>query len=61
MVHHIGRMLGAQNMVDFSRPVQPQIMPDDAVQNEVAAGNLIPMPQPSGNVPGGPSGFGGMM
>lgn len=42
---HIARMLGAKNVHEFIRQgqVQPQVMPDQAVQDQAAAGNIIPI------------------
>jgi hypothetical protein len=43
---HIARNLGAKNVNDFVKKggdVQPQVMPDEAVQQQVQAGNVVPL------------------
>lgn len=41
---HIARQLGAKNIDDFIRlaPAPPQVVPDETLEQEVAAGNLVP-------------------
>lgn len=50
---HIARNLGAKNVNDFVRRgggIQPQMMPDEAVQQQVQQGNLVPLQIGQGGV-----------
>jgi len=43
---YIAQQLGAKNVEDFRRnidQIQPQVMPDEQVQQQAQAGNLIPI------------------
>jgi len=52
---HIARMMKAKNVQDFIRNgggVQPTVMPDGQVAQQVAAGNMVPMEQAEGMMNG---------
>jgi len=38
--------MGIRNIEEFFQPVAPQVMPDQAVQQQVQAGNLVPQSDP---------------
>lgn len=42
IVKHIATIMGEKNLEDFSK-VTPQVMPDEQVQQQAQAGNLVPM------------------
>lgn len=48
---HIARLMGAKDINEFKRkgqqmpPVQGQVMPDQQVEKQAQAGNLVPLPQ----------------